>query len=131
VITFHDAHEGVDLDQLKRLFESVGWHARSSDRKRLTQIVFGSMYVTYAKDAEKLVGFARAISDGASNAYVSTVVVDEHYRHRAIGSALIEKLLHGKDGIQFVLHADPKVHAFYKQIGFTDHPDCLVRKRAF
>jgi N-acetylglutamate synthase-like GNAT family acetyltransferase len=131
LITFHDTHDDVDLAQLKTLFESVGWSARTKDPARLAQIVRGSMFVAHAREGEKLVGFARAISDGASNAYISTVVVDEAYRHKDIGSELIRRLMAGRDGIQFVLHAAPKVHAFYKQCGFEDHPDCLVRKRAF
>jgi predicted GNAT family acetyltransferase len=131
VITFHETHDDVDLDQLKTLFESVGWHQRAADRARLTQIVRGSMFVAHAKDGGKLVGFARAISDGASNAYISTVVVDAAYRHKDIGSELIRRLCAGREGIQFVLHANPPVHAFYKQCGFVDHPDCLVKKRTF
>jgi N-acetylglutamate synthase-like GNAT family acetyltransferase len=131
LITFHETHDDVDVAQLKTLFESVGWHARATDPARLAQIVKGSMFVVHAREGEKLVGFARAISDGASNAYVSTVVVHEDYRHKDIGTEMIRRLMAGRDGIQFVLHAAPRVHAFYKQCGFVEHPDCLVRKRAF
>jgi GNAT superfamily N-acetyltransferase len=121
--------QDVDLLQLARLFESAGWNNRIRDLGRLAQLVRGSMYMVSAWDGERLVGFTRAISDGAFNAYVSTTVVLPDYQHKGIGRELVRLLLHGREGILFVLHANPPVHPFWKKVGFEKANNMLRRPR--
>ena len=129
---YYDTHE-VDLDQLTILFNSVGWDRRAADRDRLTQLVRGSTYVIAAYEGDRLVGFARAISDGAFNAYISTVAVLPDYQGRGIGRELVRRLMDGRDGIQFVLHANERAYPFYQHIelGFEPFDHVLVRHRKF
>ena len=128
-IVLRDDHD-VDLDQLAALFVTAGWHDRAADRERLAAAVHGSRYVVSAWDGPRLVGFARAISDGATNAYVSTVAVLPEYRRRGIGSAVVRRLIDGRDHLTFALHARPEVHPFYEACGFKRDPDMLRRVRA-
>ncbi len=93
-------------------------------------MVRGSLYGVSAHDDGNLVGYARAISDGAFNAYVSTVAVLPEYQRRGIGRELLRRLLEGRDHIQFVLHAAPAVHPFYLRCGFSPAPDMLRRDRS-
>lgn len=132
VITYRDTHD-VDLDQLTVLFNSVGWERRTTDRERLAQLVRGSLYVVSAWDDDRLVGFARAISDGASNAYISTVAVLPEYQKRGIGRELIRRLLDGRDHLQFVLHANERAYPFYLHLdlGFEPFDNVLARRRKF
>jgi GNAT superfamily N-acetyltransferase len=125
MIAYRDASEPVDLNQLARLFDRVGWQHRTRDPARLAQMVRGSMYGIAAYEGDVLVGYTRAISDGAFNAYVSTVAVLPEYQGRGIGRELIRRLLDGREHIQFVLHADPRVHPFYLRCGFRLAPDML------
>src|SRR3982751_2652476 len=74
MIRYSEAHD-VDLEQLAGLFVSAGWNERARDRTKLAALVANSRFVVSAWDGGRLVGFARAISDGVSNAYVSTVAV--------------------------------------------------------
>lgn len=64
-IVYREGHH-IDFEQLAAVFASVGWKARAADRARLRQQLIGAMFVESAWDNEALVGFARAISDGAS-----------------------------------------------------------------
>ncbi len=123
--------QDVDLFQLARLFDSAGWTHRLGDFSRLAQLVRGSMYVISAWDRERLVGFARAISDGAFNAYISTTAVLPDYQNRGIGREMVRRLLADRDGILFVLHADPVVHPFWEKVGFERAGDMLRRRRRF
>jgi hypothetical protein len=75
MIEYRDASHAPDLRQLAHLFDSVGWEHRTRDPERLAQMVRGSMYGVSAYDGEALVGYARAISDGAFNAYVSLTII--------------------------------------------------------
>ena len=131
-IDYRDTHD-VDLDQLTVLFNAVGWERRTADRERLAQLVRESLYVVSAWDDDRLVGFARGISDGATNAYISTVAVLPEYQKRGIGRELIQRLIADHDGIQFILHANDKAYPFYLHInaGFEPIDHMLVRRRKF
>jgi ribosomal protein S18 acetylase RimI-like enzyme len=131
-IAYRDTHE-IDLDQLAALFNSVGWQRRTADRDRLAQVVSGSLYVVSAWDGDRLVGFARAISDGAFNAYISTVAVLLEYQKCGIGRDLIQRLLAGRDHLQFVLHANETAYPFYLHLdlGFEPFTNVLARRRKF
>jgi ribosomal protein S18 acetylase RimI-like enzyme len=131
-IVYRDDHD-IDRDQLTVLFNSVGWERRTADRERLAQLVRGSLYVVSAWEDDRLVGFARAISDGASNAYISTVAVLPEYQRRGIGRELIQRLIADRDGIQFVLHANERAYPFYLHldVGFEPFDNVLVRRRKF
>ena len=129
-IVYGDSHE-IDLDQLAALFNSVGWERRTIDRDRLAQLVRGSQYVISAWDGDRLVGFARAISDGAFNAYLSTVAVLPEYQKRGIGRELVARLLAGRDHLQFVLHANESAYPFYLHLDLDFEPfeNVLARRR--
>jgi ribosomal protein S18 acetylase RimI-like enzyme len=128
LIIYSDSHD-IELDQLTALFNSVGWQFRTADRDRLAAMVRGSMFVVSAWNEDQLVGFARAISDGAFNAYVSTVAVLPAYQRQGIGRELMRQLMEGRDGIMFVLHARPEAYDFYLQLGLGFEPADNILKR--
>lgn len=119
----------VDLAQLGALFRSVGWESRGGDTAKLARIVSGSLWVVTAWQSERLVGFARAISDGVTTAYVTDVMVDPSMRRAGIATELVRRLVADKDDIQFVLRAPPHLHPFYRSLGFGDPTDMLLRRR--
>jgi ribosomal protein S18 acetylase RimI-like enzyme len=130
MIEYRDACHPVDLEQLARLFDSVGWQHRTRDPERLAQMVRGSLYGVSALDGGSLVGYARAVSDGAFNAYVSTVAVLPEFQRRGIGRELLRRLMAGRETVQFVLHAPPHVQAFYLRCGFRPAPDMFRHDRS-
>ena len=125
-IEYRDGPE-VDLGQLASLRRAAGW--RDLAPEQLAAQLHGARWVASAWVGSRLVGFARAISDGVSNGYLSTVVVDGAFRKRGIGRALVERLVGGRDHIRWVLHARPEVTAFYEKLGFLPAPDMLWRGR--
>jgi GNAT superfamily N-acetyltransferase len=130
VIDYRDSHD-VPIEQLAVLFELAGWPHRARDRAKLAQLVESSYFVSTAFDGDTLVAFARAISDGVANAYVSTVCVLPEYRGRGIGREIVRRLVvrEGGDGIRWVLHARQELHPFYRENGFEPAPDMLWRQR--
>lgn len=129
-IEYRDTHD-VPLDQLAALFVVSGWPHRAEDPVKLARLVENSYFVSTAFDGRRLVGFARAISDGVANAYVSTVCVLPDYQGRGIGREIVRRLVQreGGDGIRWVLHARKELHPFYGENGFVDAPDMLWRQR--
>ena len=131
-IAYCEDHSAIVIPQLAALFTSAGWGWRATDLAKLSAAVEGSRFVVSAHDEAAdflLVGFARAISDGVTNAYVGNVAVLPEYRGRGIGAELVRRLLAGKDTIRFTLHSAPGVQDFYRKLGFEDATNMLRRDR--
>jgi GNAT superfamily N-acetyltransferase len=130
MIEYRQDHD-IDLDQLEALLLSAGWPERARPRERLAALVANARYVVSAWDGARLVGFARAISDGVLNAYVTTVAVLPAWQGRGIGREIVRRIVEGegKASIRWVLHARPELHEFYGRNGFEPAPDMLWRDR--
>jgi ribosomal protein S18 acetylase RimI-like enzyme len=114
----------VDLDALATLRASCDF--ADKPRAFLAQQIEGARWIVHAHEGARLVGFARAISDGVSNAYVSSVMVDPGCRRRGVGRGMIERLVAGRAGIKFVLHTRMGAAAFYAAVGFVPAEDMLI-----
>lgn len=119
----------VDADQLAALFRDVGF-TRASAPASLRALVDGSRRVISAWSGDALVAFARAISDGTANAYVSTVAVRSDHQRRGVGRELMRRLLAGRDAVKFVLKTSDAGEPLYRSLGFVDGERLLVRPRA-
>ena len=81
-----------------------------------------------AWDGERLVGFARALSDGRFNAYVEDVMVYEEYRGQGVGKRVVSLLLEQLDNIESVnLYCRAEVVPFYESIGCKRTAYVLMR----
>jgi GNAT superfamily N-acetyltransferase len=119
----------VDLPALAQLRARCEFAHHPADY--LQRQIDGAHRVVHAYAAGRLVGFARAISDGVSTAYLNNMMVDPDHRRRGIGRALVEHLLRDADGIKFVLHTRPgPAAAFWAALGFAPATDMMVRDRA-
>jgi ribosomal protein S18 acetylase RimI-like enzyme len=125
-IAYRDDHD-VELGALGALRARCAF--ADKDRAFLAAQVSGARWVVHAYDSARLIGFCRALSDGVSSAYVSSVMVDPDYRRRGIGRALIARLVADRDQIKFVLHARTDAAAFYAAVGFAPATDMMVRDR--
>ncbi|HEY2796086.1 MAG TPA: GNAT family N-acetyltransferase [Micromonosporaceae bacterium] len=83
----------------------------------------------YQCDSGRMVGFARAASDGSAIAYLADVYVDPAMRGRGIGEALIRAMIDDGPGADFrwMLHTDD-AHGLYRKFGF-DRPDRTYLER--
>lgn len=117
----------LDLDALAALRLRCAFSALTPDF--LGRQLAGTRWIVHAYDDARLVGFARAISDGVATAYVGSVMVDPDYRRRGIGRALLARLMDGRGEIKFVLHTRSESAAFYAALGFVDATQMMVRER--
>ena len=83
-----------DLDKMKledivRLLRMTYWADKRPIEKIEKSVRNSSCYGLYVEDADKLVGFARVISDHATAYYLCDVIIDTEYQHKGLGTALV------------------------------------------
>lgn len=83
-IQFQRDSRGIDWHELVRLFKLAKMGGREGDRVR--RAFENSTVVCFALDGHRLVGAARALSDGEYHATVYDVVVHPEYQRRGVGS---------------------------------------------
>ena len=85
---------------------------------QLEQSFRASARVLFAQDGDAIVGTARALSDGVSNAYVVDMWTHSKLRRRGIGQRMLERLLAPLEGQHVYLFTDDQSE-FYKACGFV------------
>ena len=119
-----------DFQAVHHLLVTSGWAHRVSELKDLSGLISASQRAMVAVADEEIVGFARAITDGISNGYVSMVVVAEQHRRRGIGQALVEGLIGSEPDITWVLRAGRTGAAeFFAKLGFSASSTAMERSR--
>ena len=112
------------IDDLMSLYASTWWAAgrdRSDVEAMLesTDLVVG---LVDGYDADRLVAFARVLTDRTYIALVLDVIVAEPRRGQAVGALLMDTLL-AQPELQAVrsieLVCQPEMMSFYEQCGFT------------
>ena len=82
--------------------------------------IAGSLCFGLFSEQGNQVGFARAITDGASFAYLADVYVLEEHRGKGLGKWMVETILAhpSLQGLRRILLATRDAHGLYEQYGF-------------
>lgn len=125
--TFINHPEDRQLADIIALYKGAGWWAGQAQEtpELVRRIVAGSHCFVLAQEGKKIVGMGRAISDGASDAYLQDVTVRPECRRRGIGAGIVRELLARlrADGLQWIgLVAGSNSHPFYRKLGFQEMP---------
>lgn len=77
----------------------------------------------YHRESGRLVGFARAVSDGVALAYLADVFVDPDHRGAGVGVALVKAMIDDGPGAAFrwMLHTED-AQGLYRKFGFAAPP---------
>jgi len=111
----HDC-AGVDWAQLKRdLADDDFDNGRTPEE--LERSFHASARVIFARDGARVIGKARALSDGVCNAYVVDMWTQSAYRRRGVGRAMLEALIAPLGGQHVYLFSDDCAD-FYLACGF-------------
>ena len=108
----------VRVPALQALFRQ-GWASNRSDPE-VALIIANSPVQLGVWQADRLVGYARALTDGRFRALVDDVVVDEARRGSGIGSEIMRRLVSRLAGVDEVfLLADDRNVSYYLRLGFV------------
>lgn len=103
----------------------------AQDLDRLDKMLRHADLVMTARDAGRLVGVARAITDFSYCCYLSDLAVDAQYQRQGIGKRLIEETHRaaGQD-TTLILVAAPAAETYYPRIGMKHLSSCWAIPRA-
>jgi len=120
------ANESVDIDELVTLYDAVGWSAYTREPETLRAAIAGSSFVVTARRGTRLVGLARAISDGAMDCYLQDVLIAPDQQRSGVGRALVTVVLDRYSGVQrkvLLTGDEPRQRAFYESLGWAEIRD--------
>ncbi|HEX5853640.1 MAG TPA: GNAT family N-acetyltransferase [Solirubrobacteraceae bacterium] len=116
-----DDRARIDVDAVHAFISEESYWGRGRSRELVVRTIVGSLRVVGLYDGEKLVGFARAVSDGATLAYMADVYVLAAYRGRGLGLALVRELVESGPcrDLHWMLHT-ADAQALYAKLGFSE-----------
>jgi N-acetylglutamate synthase-like GNAT family acetyltransferase len=120
-----------DLIQLQTLFNQTAFWAEGRSIEDLSIAIANSEPVVSVWDEERLIGFARATSDGIYRATIWDVVIHPDYQGRGLGRKLVQTVLsHPRlSRVERVYLMTTYQQRFYERIGFeSNSSNTLVLK---
>ncbi|NEO29601.1 MAG: GNAT family N-acetyltransferase [Symploca sp. SIO3C6] len=119
-IQFCEHKSQIDYYQLRELFSQGAFWARERNIEDLKVAVTNSEPVVSVWEANRLIGFARATSDGIYRATIWDVVVHLDYQGIGLGRKLVETVLsHPKmSRVERIYLMTTYQQSFYERIGF-------------
>lgn len=114
-----DGAQNMKLEDIQRLLKMTYWADKRSPETVEKSVRNASCYGIFLEDVNKLVGFARVISDYATTFYLADVIIDPEYQRQGLGTALVSYVLsrpvyQGLRGILLTKNA----HGLYRKFGF-------------
>lgn len=133
-IVIHDSQpvkgepKNLDLQQLQALFQQAAFWARDRSLADLEIAIAHSAPVVSAWQGDRLVGFARATSDGIYRATIWDVVVHPDCQSLGMGRQLVETVLsHPRmNRVERVYLMTTFQEKFYERVGFRRNPSTTM-----
>ncbi len=124
-----EGSENMNIDEVMRLLRMTYWADRRSVEQVEKSMRNASCYGVYLDDEEKLVGFARVISDYATTYYLCDVIIETACRHRGLGTALVSHIESRPEytGLRGIL-ITRDAHDLYRRFGYEVLNDRVMVK---
>jgi ribosomal protein S18 acetylase RimI-like enzyme len=106
----------IDWDLVSDILKNVGMaYFEGEVHKKAFE---NSYTVVFVFDEDKLIGFGRAISDGAYQAAIYDIAILPQYQGKNIGSIIVRSIVKCSPQCNFILYAAPGKEAFYEKLDF-------------
>ena len=125
-ITYRLDCEGVDWAAMKAALAADSFdNGRSPAQLEVSFRNSAVPVIAYAGD--RIIGTARALSDGVCNAYVVDVWTDSAYRNQGVARTMLNLMLERLRGQHVFLWTDD-AQEFYKKLGFRQR-NCISMEK--
>ncbi|MGN1166708.1 MAG: GNAT family N-acetyltransferase [Lachnospiraceae bacterium] len=108
----------LSFSRIVELLRQSYW-AKDRPEDLIKQSVEHSVCYGVYDQNDYMVGFARIITDFTRVFYLMDVIIDEAYRHRGLGTLLMDQIMADVGDLYGILHTDD-AQGFYKKYGFSD-----------
>ena len=116
-----DDPQRVDVGAVHAFISGESYWGAGRPRELVARAIAGSTRVVGLYRAGEQVGFARAVSDDATVAYLADVYVLRPYRGRGLGLELVREIVDrgSSSEVRWLLHT-ADAQALYAKLGFSD-----------
>lgn len=123
--------EPLEVESIRQFLCANGWAHRVGNAEQFATLIAASQRTAVAiAPTGEVIGFARAITDGISNGYLSMVVVSPAHRRQGVGKRLVEHIVGSGSSITWVLRAGREGAAeFFAALGFSVSSVAMERCR--
>lgn len=122
---FSETTDRIDYDRLNELLTQA-FGGRERDAVVTREAFENSPYVEFAFDGCKLIGCARAESDGISQGLILNVAIDPGYQGLHIGQEVVDRLAVQMEGQNLFLNTHPGGVGFYNRKGFRRNKTAML-----
>lgn len=120
----------AEIEAAHQFLCSQGWDQRLRDAAEFKQLIANTQRTAVAVVDGRIIGFARGITDGISNGYLSMIAVAAEHRRQGIGSLLVRHIMGDNPKITWVLRAGREnANAFFSKLGFVVSTVTMERVR--
>jgi GNAT superfamily N-acetyltransferase len=122
----------IDVDAVHAYISRESYWGRGRPRERVERTVHGSTRVLGLYLDGEQIGFARAVSDGVTVAYLADVYVLPRFRGRGLGLELVREIVEGGPcwDVRWMLHT-ADAQGLYARLGFAEgQPTYSLMERA-
>ena len=128
MIEYRSADSG-DIEAIRAFLAENGWENRVADEERFRIMIEHASRTVVAFEGDRLVGFARALCDEASNGYIGTVAVARDKRMSGVGRKMVSRLMGDDPSITWVLRAGGDSEQFWIKMGFEHSLSAMEKIR--
>lgn len=108
----------ADFPAIYALSEAEGWNSPRVTKAQTLESWHNSWPVLVIVNEEKVIGFLRAITDGAITTYIADILVAPGWQRRGLGKALLEVCHQLTPRTHFALMSVKEAVKFYEKDGF-------------
>lgn len=118
-----EEYKNFNMDEIKSLYNAVGWKAYTDNMTRLMEGYKNSLKVLAAFEDDKLIGIIRAVGDGFTMVFIQDVLVIPSEQGKGVGKSLLKAMIDlypEVRQIELATDIDTKTIGFYKSLGFKE-----------
>lgn len=120
----------LDIHAIHDFLTNRSYWARGRSYDEVKRSIDNSLCFGMYDSADKLIGFARVVSDCSVFAYILDVFILEEYRGRGLSLKLMDHIMEHPDlqGLHRIMLATKDAHSLYEKFGFkrTESADKLM-----
>lgn len=118
---YDDNPDRIDVDVVWKFLSTQAYWGRWRGRADVNHQLSGAWRLVgaYERPSGRMVGFARAMSDGVALAYLADLFVVDELRGNGVGKGLVRAMIDDGPGADFrwMLHTSD-AHRLYERFGF-------------